>query len=128
MRIVTPLDKDFDFHECEKLYDEFSKYMGNLCSFGEIVSKSHFYSFYEEDKGLIGCIYISSEDNKLFLSGFSVRKNHKKNIEAVNKILTFYNCPMYAKTKNLSALIVLKKCGFEVIKTNNGMKYLKKEK
>ena len=128
MKIVTPLDKDFDFEECQNLYNEFSQYMGNLCNFDEIVLNSHFYSFYEEGKGLIGCIYINSEDNKLFLSGFSVRKNHLKNIEAIKKILTFYNCPLYAKTKNLAALIVLKKCGFEIIKTDNDMKYLKKEK
>lgn len=127
MKIVTPMDNDFDFEGCKALYDEYSKYMGNLCNFDEIVSNSHFYSFYEKNKRLLGCIYINSEGGKLFLSGFSVRKNHYKNIDAVKKVLTFYNCPMYAKTKNLSAVLLLKKCGFKIIKTDKNMKYLKKE-
>ena len=128
MKIVTPLDKEFDFKQCEKLYNEVIELMGNECSFLDLVLNSHFFSYYEEEK-LVGCIYVNEENGKLFLSGFSVRKNHKFNIGAVKKAVQFYNCDIFSKTKNRTAEILLKKCGFKLIKTDlDGMKYLKKEK
>ena len=128
MKIVIPNDKNFDYKLCENLYNKISKFMGNDCCFKDLVDKTHFYSFYDEEK-FAGCIYVVLENNKLFINGFSVRKNHKFNIEAVKRVLTFYNCDLYAKTKNKTAQFLLKKCGFTLIKTDsNGMKYYKKEK
>ena len=127
MKIIIPSDKEFNYRECEKLYLTNEKFMGNHCDFMDIVYNSHFYSFYE-NKELVGCIYVVDENNKLYLNGFSVRKNHLFNIKAVSTVVSFYNCPIFAKTKNRTAEILLKKCGFTLIKTNlNGMKYLKKE-
>ena len=127
MRMVTSIDSDFNYKECETLYKSVKTQMGNHCEFKKIVENSHFYSFYKGNL-LAGCIYITSEDGKLFLSGFSVRKNHLKNIEAVKKVVSFYNCSIWAKTKHRSAEIILKKCGFKLIKTDaNKIKYLKKE-
>lgn len=127
MRIVTSIDSDFNFFECRNLYNINSEYMNNNCSFEDIVYNSHFYSFYEGKK-LLGCIYIDKEeDGKLFLNGFSIRKNHKKNIEAINRVVKFYNCAIFAKTKNRTAEFLLKKCGFELFKTDeNKIKYLKR--
>ena len=128
MKILTPLDKNFDYKICKKLYNKISKFMGNECSFDDLIQKTHFYSFYDGEK-FAGCIYVVFEGGKLFLNGFSIRKNHKFNIGAVKKVLTFYNCDIYSKTKNKTAQFLLKKCGFELIKTDSdGMKYYKKEK
>ena len=127
MRMVTSIDSDFNYQECETLYNNVKDQMDNHCEFKNIVENSHFYSFYNGNL-LAGCIYISSEDGKLFLSGFSVRKNHLKNIKAIKRVISFYNCPIYAKTKHRNAEIVLKKCGFKLIKIDeNKIKYLKKE-
>lgn len=128
MRILTPLEEEFNYKECENLYNKIAHLMGNKCDFNDLVQKTHFYSFYDR-KSFAGCIYIVSEDEKLFLNGFSVRKNHKFNIDAVKKVLTFYNCEIYSKTKNKTAQFLLRKCGFNLIKTDSdGMKYYKKEK
>ena len=128
MKILIPGDEKFDLQKCKNLYNEVEQLMNNSCSFYDIVYNSHFYSFYKNSK-LAGCIYVTEENKKLFLNGFSVKKNHKFNIEAVNKVLSFYNCSMYAKTKNRTAQILLVKCGFKLIYTNsNGIKFYKKEK
>lgn len=127
MRIVTPLDTDFNFEECEILYNKISPDMNNNCSFKDIIFNSHFFSFYEKNI-LLGCIYVTSEGGKLYLNGYSIRKNHKKNIKAIKKITAFYNCSIFAKTKNRTAEFLLKKCGFYHIETdNNGVKHYKKE-
>ena len=128
MKILTPQDKNFDYKTCKKLYVKISKFMGNECSFDYLVKNTHFYSFYDNDK-FAGCIYVVFEEDKLFLNGFSIRKNHQFNIEAVKKISSFYNCDIYSKTKNKTAQFLLKKCGFKFIKSySNGIKYFKKEK
>ena len=128
MKIFTPLDNEFDYKTCENLYNKISKFMGNKCCFKDLIDNTHFYSFYDGEK-FSGCIYIVSEDEKLFLNGFSIRKNHQFNIKAVKKVLSFYNCDIYSKTKNKTARFLLKKCGFNFIKTDsNGIKYYKKEK
>ena len=128
MSILTPKNEKFDYKICEKLYNKISKFMGNECKFNDLIENTHFYSFYDSDK-FAGCIYIVYEDEKLFLNGFSIRKNHKFNIAAVKKVLTFYNCDIYSKTKNKTAQFLLKKCGFELINIDSdGIKYYKKEK
>ena len=128
MRILTPQDKNFDYKICEKLYKKVAYLMGNKCDFSDLVSKTHFYSFYDGLK-FLGCAYVVSEDIRRFLNGFSVRKNHEFNMDAVKKILSFYNCDIYSKTKNRTAQFLLKKCGFDLIMTDSdGMKYYKKEK
>lgn len=127
IRIINSIDETFNIRECENLYNKNRRYIGDLCNFQDIISNSHFYSFYK-NKTLLGCIYITLENNKLFLSGFSIRKNHQNNINAINKILTFYNCPIWSKTKNLTAILLLKKCGFEYQFTLDNIKYFKKER
>ena len=127
MRILIPKDVNFNFRECESLYNKNSLFLGNSCNFKDLVYNSHFFAFYDEEK-LVGCVYVTKEEDKLFLNGFSIRKNHKFNIEAVKKIVSFYTCPIYAKTKHKTAEFLLKKCGFSLIKTDSdGIKYLKKE-
>lgn len=128
MRILIQTDDDFNYRECEVLYNENCRFMHNSCSFKDIVYNSHFYSFYKNDI-LVGCVYVVNEDGKLFLNGFSKRKNHKFNIEAVKKVLSFYNCEIYAKTVNKTAKFLLKKCGFVLIFiSDEGVMFFKKEK
>ena len=126
MNIITSADSEFNYEECEALYNKLSEFMNNTCGFKDIVLNSHFYSFYEKER-LLGCIYMNCENGDLFLNGFSVRKNHLKNMEAIKTVCSFYSCPVFAKTKNRTAEIVLKKCGFKLIKTDRNVKYLKKE-
>ena len=126
MKIVTALDKNFEYKKCEELYLKNEKFMNNTCSFKSIVQNSHFYSFYS-NKILLGCIYVTCENGKLFINGFSVRKNFKNNKNAINQVIKFYNCPIYAKTKNKTAIFLLKNCGFVLWKEQAEIKYLKKE-
>ena len=128
MKIVTPLDNDFNFTECKKLYLENEKYMNNICCFEDLINKSHFFSFYKNGE-LAACIYMVSENDKVYINGYSVRKNHLFNMQAVKRICSFYSTPIFAKTKNKTAEVLLKKCGFKLLKTDsNGIKHLKKER
>ena len=128
MKILIPFDKDFDFSACKNLYLKYEKFMGNNCNFEDLISNSHFYSFYKNDM-LTGCIYVVKEDGNLYLNGFSIPKNHLFNIDAILKVCGFYNCTIFSKTKNKTAEILLRRCGFKEFKTDkNGFKYFKKEK
>lgn len=128
MKILIPSDDDFDYRKCESLYNQNIELMNNYCSFEDIIRNSHFYAFYK-GKELISCAYVTDEGGKLFLSGFSKRKNHLFNVNVIKKILSFYNCEIYAKTKNKTAEFFLRKCGFIFIKKDKSqVKYYKKEK
>lgn len=72
------------------------------------------FAFYDEvDNTLCGCIYVETIDNKVFLSGFSRRKNYKDNIRAVEVVCDYLKQDVYSRTPYKEAALVLKKAGFK---------------
>lgn len=77
------------------------------------------YCFYDENNGkLYGCIYLELINGKIYLHGFSCRKNYHRNIEALNFICDKLEQDVYSETSVKSAIMLLKSVGFEKVKDN----------
>lgn len=104
--------------EFKKLYE--SRQMPSQYDFNWLVNNPNLFCFYDENNGLLrGYITLQMEDGELTLSGASVRKNFKNNIDAVKKICNAFRCDIFAYTALKEACIVLKKSGFEKVYTDN---------
>lgn len=117
MKVIVPSDNEFDFYACRKLYLKNKKSIGDDASFNFIIQNTFFYSFYD-DRTLVGCIYLYQKREKLFMNGFAKRGFHKFNLEAVQKILNWFSCDIYAESFKKTAILVLLRCGFKRIKNS----------
>jgi len=117
MIIKTPLNPDFDFYNCKKLYKKYQKQINDDSSFNEIIKNTLFFSFYKT-RNLIGCIYLYPKSNHLFLNAFAKPKNHLFNIKALKYILNLVNIDIYAYSEQKPAILVLLRCGFKKIEKN----------
>lgn len=117
MKVIVPSDDEFDFYACRKMYLKNKKSIGDDASFNFIIQNTFFYSFYDK-KTLVGCIYLYQKREKLFMNGFAKRGFHKFNLEAVQKILNWFSCDIYAESFKKPAILVLLRCGFKRIKNS----------
>ena len=117
MLILTPLDSLFDYQEAKKLWEKYKDKLEDGGDFDKVLENSQFFSFYS-DKKLIGCISFYQNDGKTFVNAFAGRKTHAINLECLKKALTFYNCDIYAKSKEKPAIYCILKCGFKKIENN----------
>ena len=77
------------------------------------------FCFYEDTGKLLGVIYLEGKDEKTYLSGFSVRKNYKNILTAINSVCNYFSeDDIYSETPHKHAKLMLKKCGFKQIKDN----------
>lgn len=106
------IDHPRDIKEFKKLYE--SRPMPYQYDFNWLVNNPNLFCFYDEFTGILrGFITIQLEGNELTLSGISIRKNFKNNIDAINKICDSFKQDIYAYTPLKHAALVLKKAGFE---------------
>lgn len=112
------IDHIRDMEEFKKLYE--SRPMPSQYDFEWLVNNPNLFCFYDELKGFLrGFITIQVEDGELTLSGTSIRKNFKDNIEAVKTVCNSFKQDVYSYTRLKEASLVLKKSGFEKIYTDN---------
>lgn len=112
------IDHIRDMEELKKLYE--SRPMPSQYDFEWLVNNPNLFCFYDELKGFLrGFITIQVEDGELTLSGTSIRKNFKDNIEAVKTVCNAFKQDIYSYTRLKEANLVLKKSGFEKIYTDN---------
>lgn len=107
-----------DMEEFKKLYE--SRPMPSQYDFEWLVNNPNLFCFYDELKGFLrGFVTVQVEDGELTLSGTSIRKNFKDNIEAVKTVCNSFKQDIYSYTRLKEASLVLKKSGFEKIYTDN---------
>lgn len=112
------IDHIRDMEEFKKLYE--SRPMPSQYDFEWLVNNPNLFCFYDELKGFLrGFITVQMEDGELTLSGTSIRKNFKDNIEAVKTVCNSFKQDVYSYTRLKEASLVLKKSGFEKIYTDN---------
>lgn len=112
------IDHIRDMEEFKKLYE--SRPMPSQYDFEWLVNNPNLFCFYDELKGFLrGFITVQVEDGELTLSGTSIRKNFKDNIEAVKTVCNSFKQDIYSYTRLKEASLVLKKSGFEKIYTDN---------
>ena len=111
------LDKCRDIAEFKELYNK--RQMPNSYEFFWLINNPNLYCFYDEkDNFLRGYITLQEEDGELTLSGASIRKNFKENIDAVKMVCKAVNKTIYAYTPLKHAGLVLKKAGFKRLYDN----------
>lgn len=112
------IDHIRDMEELKKLYE--SRPMPSQYDFEWLVNNPNLFCFYDELKGFLrGFVTVQIEDGELTLSGTSIRKNFKDNIEAVKTVCNSFKQDIYSYTRLKEASLVLKKSGFEKIYTDN---------
>lgn len=118
--VRTPEDELFNYTECEELFNKNrDKVEDDGSTFSEVIKRTSFYSFYDIATGeLIGCIYYFKKGKKLYVSAFSERGHHKKNLECFRTSLSWYRCNVYAYCKEKTAILCLLRSGFEKISKN----------
>ena len=114
--VRTPKDELFNYAECEELYNRLNDRIGDD-SFREVIDRTFFYAFYIwQTLELIGCIYYYRKDDMLFVNAFAERGHHLINIECFKQSLTFFpEEDVYATTTQKTAIMCIRKCGFEKI-------------
>lgn len=117
IKVFIPKDIDFNYKQCKKLYKKYQRQIGDNQEFRDIVKKTFFYSFFDDEKH-IGCIYYYMRGDKLFVNAFANRHTHEINIECLKKSFEWFNCDIYAETKHKTAIYCLYKCGFKKVEDN----------
>lgn len=114
MRILIPSDSDFDYMACKRLYEKNYEILNENSSFEQVINNTFFYSFYDNQK-LSLCVYFFVVDDKLWVNGFGIRKNHLFNKKCFNLALTWFNCDIWAQSTQKPAIYGITACGFKKV-------------
>ncbi len=117
MQVLIPTDKNFNYFQCKKLFEDNQHLIEDYEKFDDVIKNTFFYSFFVGGKH-IGCIYYYEIDDKLFVNVVAYRKTHLINIECFKTSLTWWNCDIYARTHHKTAIYGMLKCGFKKIGEN----------
>lgn len=117
MQVFIPTDKDFNYLQCKKLFEDNQNLIEDYEKFDDVIKNTFFYSFLVNGKH-IGCIYYYEIDNKLYVNAVAYRGTHLINLECFKKSLTWWNCDIYARTHHKTAIYAILKCGFKKIGKN----------
>ena len=117
MQVLIPTDKDFNYLECKKLFEDNQNLLEDDENFDDVIKNTFFYSFFVNGKH-IGCIYYYEIDNKLYVNAVAYRKTHLINMGCFKTSLTWWNCDIYARTHHKTAIYTILKCGFKKIGEN----------
>ena len=114
MKVYIPYDKEFNYTACEQLYKKYEKEIGDIEDFDKIIKNTMFYSFFTDDNKFVGCLYFYKDSsNRLFVNGFSNRKMHQYNIQALKLAFEWFDCDIYAQTPHKNAVYCLLRAGFK---------------
>ena len=111
MQVLIPTDKDFNYLECKKLFEDNQNLLEDNETFDDVIKNTFFYSFFVNGKH-IGCIYYYEIDNKLYVNAVAYRGTHLINMECFKTSLSWWNCDIYARTHHKTAIYTILKCGF----------------
>lgn len=111
MKVLIPTDKDFNYLECKKLFEDNQNLLEDNEKFDDVIQNTFFYSFFVGGKH-IGCIYYYEIDNKLYVNAVAYRGTHLINMECFKTSLSWWNCDIYARTHHKTAIYTILKCGF----------------
>lgn len=117
MKVFIPSDREFKYSECKKMFDNHTKIMNEKASFDEVINKTLFYSFYDDNQ-LTLCVYFFTLDEKLWVNGFGIRKKFLFNKKCFESALSWFNCDIWAETVQKPAIYSLLVCGFKRDKGN----------
>ena len=117
IKVYIPSDYEFNYKQSKKLYKKCQKLIGDNQEFKDIVKNRFFYSFFDEDI-FIGFMYFYYENNKLIFNGFANRHLHKQTVQCVKMTFDWFDCDIWAKSKNKPAILCLLRSGFKKVSEN----------
>ncbi len=117
MKVKIPLDKDFEFERCKKMYRYYNARVNDDSTFEEVLSQTFFYAFYDNDEITL-CVYFYEKNNKLWVNGYGIRNKHFFNKKCFESALGWFNCDIWANTKYKDVAWALLRCGFKKVKEN----------
>ena len=120
------IDRCRDVEELKRLYD--SRPMPFQYEFSFLINNPNLFCFYDEQEGFLrGFITVQYEYDEgqrvLTLSGTSIRKNFKDNVDAINMVCSLFNEDIYSFTPLREAGLVLRKARF--VRVDNKGKYIR---
>ena len=123
------IDRCRDVEELKRLYD--SRPMPFQYEFDFLINNPNLFCFYDEQEGFLrGFITVQYEydegEKVLTLSGTSVRKNFKDNVDAIEMVCSLFDEDIYSFTPLREAALVLRKARFE--RVDNKGKYIRRRK
>ena len=123
------IDRCRDVEELKRLYD--SRPMPFQYEFEFLINNPNLFCFYDEQEGFLrGFITVQYEydegEKVLTLSGTSVKKNFKDNVDAIEMVCSLFDEDIYSFTPLREAGLVLRKARFE--RVDNQGKYIRRRK
>lgn len=113
--MVTLVYKDSPFFDGKTAETEFVRNLPDLDDvngFAEIVRQGDFWNVYANGAYVGSVFVIMAEDNRLWIGGYARRKRHKECVAALRLVCPLYD-RLYADTRHLNAVILLKEVGFK---------------
>ena len=117
MKVFIPNDKEFNYDECKKMFEQNRYLVNDNSSFDDVLQNTLFYSFYD-DNVLSLCVYFFKLKNKMWVNRFGARKHHLFNKKCFQTALEWFDCDIWAKCPHKPAVFGLICCGFKKYKDN----------
>lgn len=117
MKVLTPLDSDFEFERCKKMYEYYNPRVKDDATFEEVIRNTFFYSFYD-NQDITLCVYFYEKDDKLWVNGYGIRNKHLFNKKCFKNALGWFNCDIWAETPYKDVVWALLRCGFKKFEDN----------
>jgi hypothetical protein len=120
------IDRCRDVEELKRLYE--SRPMPFQYEFEFLINNPNLFCFYDEQEGFLrGFITVQYEydegEKVLTLSGTSVKKNFKDNVDAIEMVCSLFDEDIYSFTPLKEAGLVLRKARF--VRVDNKGKYIR---
>lgn len=117
MKVRIPLDNDFEYKRCKKMFEKYNTRVNDDAAFEDIISNTLFYSFYDKTE-LTLCIYFYGLNGKVWVNGYGIRNKHLFNKVCFTQALSWFNCDIWANTKYKDVAWALLRCGFKKVREN----------
>ena len=119
IQVLIPSDFEFLKYDAQikDLYEKNQEKINDSNSYEFIKNNTLFYLFLK-NKNVLGVVYYFKDGDKLFVNGFSNRKNHLANLYSLKLSTTWFSCSIYAEAQNRASALCLLRCGFKRLKGN----------
>ena len=119
IEVFIPQNPEFQKYDSQakELYEKNQQKINDPNSYEFVRDNTLFYIFVQNGT-FIGAIYYFMEDDKLYLNGYALPKNHYANMQCLRLSITWFKPPIYAEAQNRASALCLLRCGFKRFQGN----------
>lgn len=119
LNVTIPPQKEFPYFEARKMYEENQDKLEDFADFDDTIRNTLFFAFTGDNNELLGLIYYYMlEDGLTYVNGVAGKKHHLTNLRGLKWTLGGFDCDIYARSKQKSAILCLLRLGFKKVKEN----------